>query len=196
MSPRNGPNRIPGRGGRPWWRRAPPSARSSLGRFATIEVVGCTGARQTLVMADAGGRALGPAIVWSDRRAGAEAEQLRRRLESSGSTLPHSGIEVDAASVAAKLAWLAEHEHVRLADASWILAPRDYLVWTMTGVVATDPTMAWRSGLYDLDGRPRPELVGRCGRLLAPLVAPDQVLGAAHRRFGPVPRAADQGRRW
>jgi xylulokinase len=164
-----------------WWsalREACAALRSVEPRaFATIEVVGCTGARQTLVMADAGGRALGPAIVWSDRRAGTEAEQLRRRLESSGPTLPDSGIEVDAASVAAKLAWLATYERDRLAAASWILAPRDYLVWTMTGVVATDPTMAWRSGLYDLDGRPRPELVGRSGRLLPPLVAPDQVVG-------------------
>ena len=145
--------------------------------FAAIEVIGCTGARQTMVLADAEGRSLGAAIVWSDRRAGAEAEQLQRRLEASGPTLPHSGIEVDAASVAAKLAWLANHDGDRLGAASWILTPRDYLVWTLTGVVATDPTMAWRSGLYDLDGRPLPVLVGGSGGRLAPLVAPDHAVG-------------------
>ena len=164
-----------------WWSalvQACAALRSAEPRaFAAIDVIGCTGARQTMVLADAGGRTLGPAIVWSDRRAGAEAAQLRRRLDTSGPTLPHSGIEVDAASVAAKLAWLATHDRDHLDAASWMLTPRDYLLWTLTGVVATDPTMAWRSGLYDLVGRPVPELVGGYGRLLAPLVASDHVVG-------------------
>ncbi len=163
-----------------WWQaldQACAALRSAEPRaFAAVDVVGCTGARQTVVLAEAGGGALGPAIVWSDRRAGAEAEQLRRGLGSVG-TRPRSGIAIDAASVAAKLAWLASHEHDRLDAAAWLLAPRDYLVWTMTGVVATDPTMAWRSGLYDVDGTPLPELVGAHGSLLAPVVAPDHVVG-------------------
>ena len=146
--------------------------------FGSVEVVGCTGARQTMALVDSSGRSLGPALVWSDRRAGAEAAQLRRALETSGRAPPASGIEVDAASPAAKLAWLAARDGDRLAAAAWVLTPRDYLVRAMTGVVATDPTMAWRSGLYDLAGRPLPELVGTSGGRLPPVVAPDRVTGA------------------
>ncbi len=164
-----------------WWSslvRACTALRSTEpGAFGEVDVVGCTGARQTLVLVDGAGHSLGPAIVWSDRRAGAEAEQLRRRLETSDRTLPSSGIEVDAFSVAAKLAWLAAHHPDRLAAATWVLTPRDYAVMAMTGVTATDPTMAWRSGLYDLDGRPLPELVGDSGGRLAPQVLPDHVTG-------------------
>ncbi len=166
---------------RQWWTSlvgAAAALRSEQPRaFGEVEVVGCTGARQTMVLVDGEARSLGPAIVWSDRRAGAEAEQVRRRVETSGAAPPASGMEVDAASVAAKLAWLAVHDGDRLAAAAWVLTPRDAMVAAMTGVVATDPTMAWRSGLYDLDGRPRPELVSPSARLLAPLVAPDRVTG-------------------
>ena len=39
-------------------------------RFGEVDVVGCTGTRQSVVLADASGAALGPAIIWLDRRAG------------------------------------------------------------------------------------------------------------------------------
>ncbi len=145
--------------------------------FAAVEVIGCTGARQTMVLVDGEGRSLGPAIVWSDRRAPEEADALRHHLEAAGKTAPDNGIVVDGASVAAKLAWLATHDADRLSAARWVLAPRDYLVRSMTGVVATDASMAWRSGLYDVDGRVVDELVGESAGRLAPLVAPDRVTG-------------------
>jgi sugar (pentulose or hexulose) kinase len=86
--------------------------------------------------------------------------------------------------VAAKLTWLEVHEAERLAAAAWLLTPRDHMVWAMTGVVATDPTMAWRSGLYDPEGGTIPELVGDNGGLLAPLVAADRVTGVLTRGAG------------
>jgi xylulokinase len=171
-----------------WWSslvRACSALREAQPRaFGEVDVVGCTGARQTVVLVDNGGHGLGPAMVWSDRRAGMEAARVRRRLETAGRSLPRSGIEVDAASVAAKLTWLEVHEAERLAAAAWLLTPRDHMVWAMTGVVATDPTMAWRSGLYDPEGGTIPELVGDNGGLLAPLVAADRVTGVLTRGAG------------
>ena len=37
------------------------------GGLAGVVAVGCTGARQTFGLFDAGGGRLGPAILWSDR---------------------------------------------------------------------------------------------------------------------------------
>ncbi len=159
--------------------------------FAAVDVIGCAGARQTMVLVDGEGRSLGPAIVWSDRRAPEEAEALRSRLAASGRSVSRNGIVIDAASTAAKLAWLASHDTVRLSTARWVLTPRDYLVRAMTGVVATDASMAWRSGLYDLNGQVLDELVGEGAGRLAPLVAPDRVTGVltpeAARMLGPPP---------
>lgn len=153
--------------------------------YGSVEVVGCTGARQSFALVDAAAEALGPAILWSDRRAACEAEALRRSLGPAGVTAPF-GIPLDAASVPAKIAWLATHEPARLEASVWILAPRDLVAWWLTGTVATDATMAWRSGLYDDSGRVVGELSGPAGGRLAPVFPSDQVTGQV---VGP---AADQ----
>jgi xylulokinase len=146
--------------------------------FAAVEVVGCTGARQTFAMVDGGGVALGPGIVWSDRRAGAEAAALTAEGASEPGPAPLTTLPVDAASVAAKLAWLGTHQRRRLDASAWILAPRDLVVWRLTGEVATDPTMASRSGLYDADGEVVAALVGpAASRMLPPVVPSDRVTG-------------------
>ncbi len=144
-------------------------------RWASVEVVGCTGARQTFACVAGGGEPLGPAIVWSDGRAGVEATALRRGADGDGP--PPSGIVVDGGSVAAKLAWLAAHDSERWQASRWILTPRDLVVWRLTGQVVTDLTMASRSGLYDLDGRLVTALAGAAAHLLPPVVDPGQMVG-------------------
>ncbi len=142
--------------------------------FAAVDVVGCTGARQTVVVVGDDGRTLGPAVLWSDRRAVSEGQRLTAAFgPSPGGT----GTPIDAASVAAKLEWLAVHEPARLEAARWVLTPRDLMVGRLTDVVATDATMASRSGLYDLDGRVVEPLVGSWGRRLPSVVPSDRVTG-------------------
>lgn len=145
--------------------------------YAAVDVLGCTGARQTMVLVDGAGRSVGPSIVWSDRRAGAEARQMAARSGVAGPAPAANGIPLDAASTAAKLAWLRAHQAGPLAASAWVLAPRDLVVRWLTGVVATDPTMASRSGLYDLDGRVDDALAGSSAHLLAPVVPSDRPTG-------------------
>jgi sugar (pentulose or hexulose) kinase len=147
------------------------------GGHGAVEAVGCTGARQTFGLFDVGGHPLGPGILWSDLRAGAEAEELRRSTGSGPAGPSRPGVPVDGASMAAKLAWLAEHEGSRLAASTWVLAPRDLVVWRLTGEVATDPTMASSTGLYDFDGGVVEELAGPAGGRLAPVLPSDRVTG-------------------
>ncbi len=158
--------------------------------FAAVRVVGCTGARQTLAVVDADARPLGPAILWSDRRATAQALRIAGPTGpvDPGSAVAITGIHVDGASVAAKLAWLHDQQPDRMARASWVLTPRDLVVRWLTGVVATDPTMASRSGLFLPDGRVDRSLVEGAEALLAPVHPPDRVTGeltaAAARALG------------
>jgi xylulokinase len=144
-------------------------------RWESVEVIGCTGARQTVAAVDADGAPLGPAILWSDTRASVEASALVGG--PPGAPPPASGIVLDGGSVAAKLAWLAAHDGDRWRATRWILTPRDLVVWGLTGEVVTDSTMASRSGLYGLDGRLVTELAGAAAGLLPPVVDPGQVIG-------------------
>ena len=106
---------------------------------------------------------------------------MAERPGGTGPAPAANGIPLDAASTAAKLAWLRAHQAERLAASAWVLAPRDLVVWWLTGVVATDPTMASRSGLYDLDGR--------CGR------RPGRIVGPPAGARGPA-RPPDRLRCW
>ena len=150
--------------------------------FPTVAALVLTGARQTIVPVTAVGEPIGPALLWSDHRAAAEADAL---TESPGSdeARRRTGHPVDAGAVAAKIAWLSVHDAERLARAAWLVSPRDLLAWHLTGELATEPTMASRSGVYDLGaddvilGPVIGALAGAGADRLPPVVATGSVLG-------------------
>jgi sugar (pentulose or hexulose) kinase len=145
--------------------------------FGAVEVISCSGARQTFVPVRASGESLGRALLWSDHRAADEAATLRRELDGHDAVTRLTGVHLDAGAVAAKLEWLAAHDPARLAGADWLLGPRDLMVWRMTGEVVTDASMASRSGLYARNGELVETLAGRVAPCLPPVVAPGSVVG-------------------
>lgn len=138
-----------------WWgslKEAFASATSSALASSPIEVIGFSAARQTFVPVDSEMRTLGPGLLWSDRRAYAEAEALAERHGGIGELHQQTGVYLDSGAVVSKVAWLAAHEPSRLESARWLLCPRDLVVSKMTGRVATDFTLSSATGLYDDDG--------------------------------------------
>ena len=174
-----------------WWTsvvEACASARGAApGAFSSVGVVGCSAARQTFVPVTDAGEPLGAALVWSDRRARAEAAAVGDRY--GGDDLRRrTGVIVDAGSVAAKVAWLAANEPARLRSARWLLGPKDFVVWKLTGEICTDTTLASASGLYEWTGdTPEvvPELAGPAGDLLPVPRAPTTGAGTVHRDAAP-----------
>lgn len=145
-----------------WWPSvvsACGSARSALGAsaakvFGAIEALGFAAARQTFVPVTADATPLGPALLWSDRRAHAEAATLAASFGDDGarSLRRRTGLWLDAGSVAAKMKWLEDHEPQRIKAARWLLAPRDLVAWRLTGEVSTDHTLASATGLFEISG--------------------------------------------
>jgi sugar (pentulose or hexulose) kinase len=145
--------------------------------FAEVDVVACSGARQTFVPVTGQGDPIGKGILWSDQRAAAEARGLAERMGGEDINRARTGIPLDAGAVAAKLAWLAEHQPERVEAADVILSPRDLVVYRLTDQVVTDATFASRSGLYDFDGNAVRELAGPALGKLPSVVPPDTVVG-------------------
>jgi sugar (pentulose or hexulose) kinase len=172
-----------------WWTSlviACAEARAQAPRaFADVEVVACSGARQTFVPLTRQGDPIGKGILWSDHRAAAEARLLAQRMGGDDINRARTGIPLDAGAVAAKLAWLEKNEPARLEGAAMILSPRDLIVFRMTDQVVTDSTFASRSGLYDFDGNAVRELAGPALGKLPSVVASDTVVG----QLKPVPGA-------
>jgi xylulokinase len=164
-----------------WWpsvlEACTAAARAAGSGPPSVDAVVLAAARQTFVPVAASGRPLGPALLWSDRRAGAEAAGLAAACGGPDEVRRRTGAVLDGAAVGAKVAWLARHEPDRLSGAAWLLSPRDLMVWDLTGVLATDPTLASATGLFDADGREVQELVGPAAGRIPEVVDPDTVVG-------------------
>jgi xylulokinase len=147
---------------RSWWPSvvaAGAAAREGLGKqservLGAVEAIGFAAARQTFVPVTTDGTPMGPALLWSDRRAHAEALALAESFGDDGADAVRrrTGVVLDAGSVAAKVAWLRQNEPERLDATRWLLAPRDLMAWHLTGEVSTDDTLASATGLYELSG--------------------------------------------
>jgi xylulokinase len=87
-----------------------------------------------------------------DRRAEAEAREVRRRL-GPGEAYRRTGGRLEGYTPAAKIAWLQEHESDLLARTSLFLAPKDMLRVMLGGEPVTDPVDAAGTLLWNLPTR-------------------------------------------
>ena len=116
--------------------------------YAAVSAIGFAAARESFVLVDEALCPLGPGILWSDQRAGSEAENLGDSAEFRART----GVVLNTATHAAKLLWVREHRADMFAEARWVLAPRDLVVARLTGQVVTDPSLASRTGWFGIEG--------------------------------------------
>ena len=170
----------------PGWAQSDPQAWLAAVSDAAAEVLdrigdtpvalGLSGQMHGVVLTDDTGAALRPAILWADTRS---AEQARRiRADLGANTLARLGSAPFPGFAGVTLAWLAEHEADLLARARWALQPKDWLRLQLTGAVATDPSDASGTLLYDLvAGAWSEEAMVAC-RVRSDLLAPVQASGA------------------
>ena len=123
-----------------WW-RAIVRVLGEVGLTASLREVGCvavTGQAPTVVLVDAAGSVVRPAILWLDTRADSEAK-------AQGTEAYYLG---------PKLAWLARHEPESLARTRWLLQSHSFVAQRLTGEVAFDySTAALALPLFDLAKR-------------------------------------------
>jgi len=165
-----------------WWPAVVAAcARAAAGSpeaYAAVEAVGFAAARQTFVAVDEDARPLGPALLWSDGRARAEAAVMAAGLGGVEAVHRRTGSVLDGRAVAAKAVWLAADDPERWAATRWLLSPRDVMVAEMTGVVVTDATLLSAAGLGPTPYGPPDELLAVVGFRLPPVLEPDTVAGS------------------
>jgi len=105
-----------------------------------------------VVAVGADGTALGPAIIWLDRRAEDQAARLAETV-GAAELFETTGLVPDASHTGPKLMWLHDHEPELFARASAFLPASGYLLGRLTGEVAIDHANASSSLLYDLRTR-------------------------------------------
>jgi sugar (pentulose or hexulose) kinase len=135
-----------------WWRSVVNACAElraeNPGIYSSVDALGCSAARETFACFDTNLHALGPGILWADARAVEES----RDLGDPDAFRHRTGVALGPSCCAAKMAWVQRREAALFRDAAWLLSPRDFVLARLTGRVATDPTLASRTGAYDLLG--------------------------------------------
>lgn len=133
-----------------------------------------------LVPIDSSGQPLRPAIIWMDRRAGAQCEPARKSLGDE-QIFQLTGLNLDAYHVAPKIRWLAEHQPEIYAQAAYFLLPGSYLAYYLTGELAVDFSNASSTLLLDVRTKTWSAPMGEAFNIdlksLAPLNAATTTLG-------------------
>ena len=159
-----------------WWQAAIAATRAALeaAEASTPEVaaIALSSQRETVALTDRDGRPLARAISWMDRRG---AEEIGALVQRWGAEAIHraTGMVPDATFTLAKLLWLKRHEPALLARSRWLLQPRDFVAHRLTGRFVTDPSLASRTMMWEMER----------GRWWAP--AFDEI-GIDPQRFPPV----------
>jgi xylulokinase len=162
-----------------WWDAVVAATKSALGpRGAQVVALGLSGQMHGVVLTDDRRLPLRPAVLWADARSGQKLAAYRQLDEDAQRRLANP----PAVGMAGpSLLWLRDHEPDVYAAARWALQPKDWLRLRLTGEVATEPSDASATLLYDLrsDGwdYPAVETLGLRPDLLAPLVTSADIAG-------------------
>jgi sugar (pentulose or hexulose) kinase len=132
------------------WRQLVPMIAGVVAGDLTIVAVGVT-AQLGMVPVDIQHLPVGDAMLWGDRRAAAEAEEMDAAEGAMFSRL--SGRRLTAESVAPRLKWMSRHRPDLRARIDRVTTLKDFVVFRLTGAFVTDETHASYSGLFDVERR-------------------------------------------
>lgn len=133
-----------------WWTACLEGIPELLRGFDPSEVrgIGLGGQMHGLVALDKDDQVLRPAILWNDGRTAKQVDYLNETIGRETLSKYTANIAF-AGFTAPKLLWMRENEPELFARIEKIMLPKDYIVYCLTGVHATDYSDA--SGMLLLD---------------------------------------------
>jgi len=139
-----------------WWVATARSIRRVLAgaNVAPREIagVGLTGQMHGLVLLDAHGSVLRPAILWNDQRTGTECDEITRMIGPER-LLALTGNPVLPGFTAPKILWVQKNEPQVYSRIAKFLLPKDYIRYRLTNALAGDVSDASGTSLFDVSGR-------------------------------------------
>jgi xylulokinase len=137
-----------------WWSSAVAAVRGVLGAPGVdpraVAAMAVSSQGETIVAVDAAGRPLGPALVWLDNRASAEARDLGAQF-SNTLVYDRTGVpDVNPTWPAAKLLWWRRNQPGLFRDAAKFLLVEDFVLHRLTGRFVTEGGIQCTSMLFDI----------------------------------------------
>ncbi|NEQ21924.1 MAG: xylulokinase [Microcoleus sp. SIO2G3] len=131
-----------------WWSAVAVAVKKVVEHHADqVQAIALSGQMHGVVLTDGLGQPLCAAILWADTRSSAT---LSAYHALDAAILERLGNPITAGMAGTTLLWLREHEPTVYAQARWVLQPKDWLRLRLTGEVATEPSDASGTLLYDI----------------------------------------------
>jgi xylulokinase len=139
-----------------WWDGTVAAVRSVLATTgvsgADVAAIGLTGQMHGLVLLDAAGEVLRPAILWNDQRTAAACDAIREALGPER-LIAITGNDALTGFTAPKLVWVRDNEPETWTRVAHVLLPKDYVRLRLTGTYALDKADGAGTLLFDLAAR-------------------------------------------
>jgi xylulokinase len=114
--------------------------------------LGFSGQMHGLVLLDADGQVLRPAILWNDQRTGAECAEIEETI-GLARLIELTGNRALPGFTAPKLLWVRKHEPDVWSRVAHVLLPKDYVRFRLSGEHAIDAADASGTLLFDVARR-------------------------------------------
>jgi xylulokinase len=157
-----------------WWTATVTAVRHAVQQAnVPISAISLCGQMHGGVLLDGTLQPMGSAIIWADQRSAQEVDDIlslvgRDRMAQTTRTAPATGF------MAATLLWLLRHDPELLNRAVTYLLPKDYIRFRLTNEIATEPSDASATALFDVPRREwSHEIVNQLGlpaRILPPII--------------------------
>jgi xylulokinase len=114
-----------------WW-LALQEAIAAAGGLDDVAAISIAGQQHGMVVLDAEGRVIRPALLWNDTRSAAAAAELIAEI-GAGEFAHRTGSVPVASFTLTKLRWLRDHEPANAARVAAVALPHDWLTWRLMG---------------------------------------------------------------
>lgn len=168
-----------------WWDAAIQAIRGVLAQAGVsgtqVRGVGLSGQMHGLVLLDANGNVIRPALIWCDQRSQAQVDFINKRIGAEN-VLACTANPVLTGFTLPKLLWVREHEPGQFERARKMLLPKDYIRFRLTGEFATEVSDASGTAVFDVVKRnwslPMMDGLGLDRALLPAVFESNEVTGA------------------
>jgi xylulokinase len=134
-----------------WWQASLASIAAVHAKRADARVaaIGISGQMHSSVFLDREGEVIRPALLWCDGRTTAECAEITLRVGGEDRLRDLASNPALEGFTLPKVLWLRRHEPAAFARLATVLLPKDYIRYRLTGALATEPSDASATLMFD-----------------------------------------------
>ncbi len=135
-----------------WWSGTKKALKKVLALCQDYETaaIGLSGQMHGMVALDANMQVVRKAILWNDQRTDKQCKEITQLAGGEAGLLALTNNQMLTGYTGGKIRWLQQNEPELYEKTRWILNPKDYIRWLLSGERLTEVSDASGTGLYDV----------------------------------------------